>query len=283
MVPTRNRSFLAPDSRGASATPVAISGSPAAHASAEIEIRDLEKRYHGTLALTLERFDVAPRTSLAVLGPSGCGKSTLLRLVVGLIAPDRGAITIGGVPLSPATRRAIRLRTGYVIQEGGLFPHLSARENVALMPRHLGWDAARIQNRIRELLELTRLPDALLDRFPVQLSGGQRQRVALMRALVLDPDVLLMDEPLSALDPMIRADLQRELGEWFARLRKTVVIVTHDVAEAAALGDEIAIMKEGRVVQRGRFDELESRPADPFVTAFLSAQQPARPRRASPS
>ncbi len=247
---------------------------PPEPATADIEIEDLVKRFDGAPVLELPRFRVAPRTTLALIGPIGSGKSTLFRLIVGLVAPDGGRITVAGLGLEPATRRQIRLSIGYVIQEGGLFPHLTAGANVALVARDLGWPAARIEARLDELLELVQLPRALLARFPAQLSGGQRQRVALMRALMLDPPVLMLDEPLAALDPMIRSDLQRELVRVFARLRKTVLFVTHDLAEAAYVGDEIALMREGRIVQRGPLGELAARPADPFVTEFIRAQRP---------
>ena len=242
-------------------------------AAAGIEIEDLAKSYDGVTALDVDRLRVEPRSTLALVGPSGCGKSTLLRLVVGLIGPDRGRIAIGGTPMEPATRRPLRLRMGYVIQEGGLFPHLTAGENVALVARDLGWLDARIDARIAELLELTQIPQGLLERFPTQLSGGQRQRVALMRALMLDPEVLLLDEPLTALDPMIRSDLQRELKRVFERLRKTVLFVTHDMAEAAYVADEMAIMRAGKILQRGSFRDLVRNPADPFVTEFIRAQR----------
>ena len=242
-------------------------------AAAGIEIEDLAKSYDGVTALDVDRLRVEPRSTLALIGPSGCGKSTLLRLVVGLIGPDRGRIAIGGAPLEPASARPLRLRMGYVIQEGGLFPHLTAGENVALVARDLGWLGARIDARIAELLELTQIPQGLLERFPTQLSGGQRQRVALMRALMLDPEVLLLDEPLTALDPMIRSDLQRELKRVFERLRKTVLFVTHDMAEAAYVADEMAIMRAGKILQRGSFRDLVRNPADPFVTEFIRAQR----------
>jgi osmoprotectant transport system ATP-binding protein len=267
-------------SDGARLSPFIPPPDDAAHAAtAGIEIRDLEKRYAGALALDVPRLDVAPRTTLAIIGPSGCGKSTLLRLIVGLVTPDRGTIAIGGVPMGNETKRALRLRIGYVIQEGGLFPHLTARENVTLVAHDLGWTGARIDERVAALLELTRLPATLLDRYPSQVSGGQRQRLALMRALMLDPEVLLMDEPLAALDPMIRADLQRELAGWFERLKKTVVLVTHDLGEAAFLGDEIAVMKAGQVIQRGSFDVLDRTPLDPIVTEFIRAQRAPEPVR----
>jgi len=242
--------------------------------SAAIELTGVRKRFGGTLALDLPELVVPERTVLALIGPSGCGKSTLLRLVVGLLRPDQGQIRVGGTPMSPATRDEILPRVGYVIQDGGLFPHLTALENAALVARHRGWPRDRVDARIRELLDLTRLDRELLDRYPTELSGGQKQRVALMRALMLDPDVLLMDEPLGALDPMIRSRLQRDLREVFERLQTTVLFVTHDIAEAAVVSDEIAILRAGRLVQRGKPAELTRAPADPFVTEFIAAQAP---------
>ncbi len=162
---------------------------------------------------------------------------------------------------------------GYVIQDGGLFPHLTARGNVTLMARHLGLERDRIEARLRELAELSKFPVEGLDRYPVQLSGGQRQRVSLMRALILDPDVLLLDEPLGALDPMIRTGLQDDLREIFRSLGKTVVMVTHDTAEAAFFGEAIVLMREGRIIQQGRFADLVDAPAEPFVSHFMAAQR----------
>jgi osmoprotectant transport system ATP-binding protein len=241
--------------------------------SARVEVEQLERSFRGVRAVDVPRLIVEPQTTLALIGPSGCGKSTLLRLVIGLVEPDRGRIVIGGVTMGPETRRALRLRIGYVIQEGGLFPHLTARSNIALVARDLGWPEARIDARIDELMELTQLPRDLLERHPGEMSGGQRQRVALVRALMLDPEVLLMDEPLAALDPMIRSGLQRELRRVFERLRKTVLFVTHDMGEAAYVGHEIAVMRAGRMLQRGSLNDLMQRPADAFVTEFLRAQR----------
>jgi len=238
-----------------------------------IEIEGLSKSFAGVLALDVERFRVDPHETLALIGPSGCGKSTMLRLIVGLLRPDRGRVLIGGSPMTPETRRAIQLRIGYVIQEGGLFPHLTAAENVALVAKDQGWPKPRLDARIEELLELTQIPRALLPRYPGQLSGGQRQRVALMRALMLDPELLLLDEPLAALDPMVRSSLQRELKEVFERLRKSVLFVTHDMAEAAFVAGEMAIMRAGTILQRGTFRDLARNPADPFVTEFIQAQR----------
>jgi len=239
-----------------------------------IKLEDVSKSYRGKTALAPTRLDVPPERCLALIGPSGCGKSTLLRLVVGLIRPDSGRITIDGTPMTPGTCRDLRLRMGYVIQDGGLFPHLSAAQNVTVMAEHLGWERERIKKRLQELTSLTRLPADLLGRYPAQLSGGQRQRVGLMRALMLDPEMLLMDEPLGALDPIIRSQLQEELKEIFGRLKRTVLLVTHDMGEASYLGDEIALMREGRIVQKGSLRDLLCRPADPFVTEFIRAQRP---------
>ncbi len=209
----------------------------------------------------------------AVIGSSGSGKSTLLRLLLGLDWPDRGTVRVEGRALRTDDVLALRRRTGYVIQEGGLFPHLSARENLALLPRELGWPAQRIDARANELAALTHLPHDALARFPAELSGGQRQRVALMRALMLDPPALLLDEPLGALDPVIRHELQDELAAMFAALAKTVVVVTHDFAEAAFLAPRLVLLRAGRVIQDGNLDEFRSRPADPFVTRFVEAQR----------
>jgi len=242
-------------------------------AAVGLVLRGVRKSYDGRAALDIDVLEVAPRTTVALIGPSGSGKSTLLRLVVGLLTPERGEILIGDAPMDAEHRRALRLRMGYVIQEGGLFPHLTAADNVSLVARDIGWDGVRIAARVHELADLVRLPRELLGRYPAQLSGGQRQRVGLMRALMLDPAVLLMDEPLGALDPMIRSELQAELRDLFRRLRKTVLLVTHDMAEAVFLGDEIVLLRQGRIVQRGTPQELLQRPADPFVSAFVRAQR----------
>jgi osmoprotectant transport system ATP-binding protein len=207
-----------------------------------------------------------------LLGPSGCGKSTLLRLLIGLLAPDAGSVEIDGVTLGTATVEAIRHRTGYVIQDGGLFPHLTARDNITLLARHLRWDGGRIAARLATVVELAHIDPRLLDQYPSTLSGGERQRVGIARALLPDPPLLLCDEPLSALDPITRHDLQRELRDLFDSLCKTVLWVTHDLHEAAALADDILLMRDGRVVQRGTLADLVERPADPFVTRFVQAQ-----------
>lgn len=238
-----------------------------------IDLQNVSKRYGNVIALAPTTLTVPAQQCLALVGPSGCGKSTLLRLVIGLITPDTGQIVVAGTPMTRTTCRQLRQRIGYVIQDGGLFPHLTAAENVALMARHLGMERAKIDWRLAELAELVQLPRDFLARYPAQLSGGQRQRVGLMRALMLDPEVLLMDEPLGALDPIIRSQLQADLKRIFQQLRKTVLFVTHDMAEAAYLADEVALMRGGAIVQRGPLADLLERPADPFVTEFIRAQR----------
>ena len=239
-----------------------------------LELTAIEKRFGRTLALQGIDLAFAPRETVALLGASGCGKSTLLRVALGLLAPDGGRVTLDGVVMDARSAPALRRRFGYVIQDGGLFPHLDARGNVSLMARHLGWETRRIEARLRELAELTRFPADALARYPAQLSGGQRQRVALMRALALDPEVLLLDEPLGSLDPLVRAELQQDLRDVFRALGKTVVLVTHDLAEAAFFAHRIVLLRDGRVVQQGGFAELLHAPADEYVTRFIRAQRP---------
>jgi osmoprotectant transport system ATP-binding protein len=233
----------------------------------------VSKSYGGVIALDRVSLEIASGRTTALIGPSGCGKSTLLRLLLGLVAPDSGTVCFDGSVLDGAVVRSVRQRAGYVIQQGGLFPHLTARQNVCLMANHLRWTQQRIAARVDELAALTHLPVDRLDRFPAELSGGQNQRVGLMRALMLDPQVLLLDEPLGALDPMIRFELQAELRELFAALGRTVVMVTHDLAEAAYLADTIVLMRQGRVVQDGTLGAMLEAPADEFVTRFIRAQR----------
>jgi osmoprotectant transport system ATP-binding protein len=195
--------------------------------------------------------------------------------------PDSGVVRVGDVTVTDATARSVRRRVGYVIQDGGLFPHLTAEENITLVSRLNGngsgnrhdRDPAKLRARVKELAELARLPEALLARYPLALSGGERQRVGLMRALMLDPDVLLLDEPLGALDPIVRARLQEDLRDAFRKLEKCVLVVTHDMAEAAYLADAICVMRDGQVLQRGTMKDLVDAPAHPFVAEFVGAQR----------
>lgn len=237
------------------------------------ELHQVHRRFGATVGLDGIDLAIAPGATTALIGPSGAGKSTLLRMLVGLEWPDAGELRFDGVPLRRATLLAHRRRIGYVIQEGGLFPHLDALGNVALLPRTLGWSWPRIEARAVELATLCRLPDDALRRYPAELSGGQRQRVGLIRALMLDPDVLLLDEPLGALDPIVRFELHAEMKTLFARLGKTVVLVTHDVAEAAWFADTIVLLRDGRIVQQGAPQTLLDAPAEPFVRAFMTAQR----------
>ena len=241
-----------------------------------LELRGVSRSFDGKPAVADLELVIPTGQTTALLGPSGCGKSTILRLLIGLLAPDAGRVSFDGSEVEAGDGPGLfaqRRRMGYVIQDGGLFPHLDARGNAALLARHLGWEEVRVEARIAELCDLTHFPLDGLGRFPVQLSGGQRQRVSLMRALMLDPDVLLLDEPLGALDPMIRSELQEDLGRVFAALGKTVVLVTHDIGEAGHLADEIVLLREGRIVQRGTLEALVRHPEDPFVSRFVKAQR----------
>ena len=238
-----------------------------------IQLDAVTKRYGDAYAVQDVTLTAASEATTLLIGPSGSGKSTLLRLMIGLTRPDTGTVTVAGDRLTPSSARPLRRRMGYVIQEGGLFPHLTGRANAALMARHLGWSRDRIDARIDELTRLVQLDPDRLAQYPTELSGGQRQRVSLMRALMLDPDVLLLDEPLGALDPMIRADLQDDLRDIFRRLGKTVIFVTHDIGEAAFFGDRIVLLRQGRIEQSGTMQTLLDDPASPFVTDFIQAQR----------
>jgi osmoprotectant transport system ATP-binding protein len=241
--------------------------------SALVQLVGVSKTFGDAAAVHAIDLSVERGKTTVLIGPSGCGKSTLLRLIIGLIQPDSGEIQFDGTQLRSDNIDIVRRRVGYVIQEGGLFPHLTARGNILLMARHLGRAVNEMRARLGELCVLTRFPENLLGRYPLELSGGQRQRVSLMRALMLSPELLLLDEPLGALDPLVRAALQKDLKEIFARLQQTALLVTHDLAEAAYLGDEIVLVNEGRIVQQGSLADLREKPASPFVSEFINAQR----------
>ena len=245
----------------------------AGYPAAMFELRHVVRHYDAAVALDGVDLAIASGRTTALIGPSGAGKSSVLRMLLGLDWPDAGQVRFDGAPLQRTSLQAHRRRIGYVIQEGGLFPHLTAAANAGLLARTLRWPAPRIAARIDELAALCRLPRDALARFPAELSGGQRQRVGLIRALMLDPPVLLLDEPLAALDPIVRNELQTQMRALFASLRKTVVLVTHDVAEAAYLGDTLVLLRDGRVLQQGSARELIDAPAEPFVHAFMTAQR----------
>jgi osmoprotectant transport system ATP-binding protein len=238
-----------------------------------LRLVSVSKRFGTTAGLADLSLDIETSRTTVLLGPSGCGKTTALRLMLGLLEPDSGQVLFKHQPLTAEGLLQARQHMGYVVQDGGLFPHLTALDNVRLMARYLGWSASKISARVTELAELVRLPENTLARHPGDLSGGQKQRVALMRALMLDPELLFLDEPLGALDPLVRADLQDDLAEIFQRLGKTVVLVTHDLAEAAFFGHVLVLLQDGKIVQQGSLQDLVSRPADPFVTRFVRAQR----------
>jgi len=241
--------------------------------NALVHFRDVTKRFGDDFAIRDANLEIERGKITALIGPSGCGKSTILRLIVGLVTADTGEIQFDGEKIAAETIMKIRRRLGYVIQDGGLFPHLTARHNLTLQPRLFRKRRDEIEKRIIELCELTKFPGSGLDRYPLELSGGQRQRVSLMRALMLSPELLLLDEPFAALDPLVRMNLQRDLKEICARLQQTVLLVTHDLAEAAFLGNEIALMSEGQIIQRGSIADLRAKPANEFVREFISAQR----------
>jgi osmoprotectant transport system ATP-binding protein len=233
-----------------------------------IALEAVSKRYDGQAALQDVSLSVARGELCVLVGPSGSGKSTLLRLVNRLLSPDAGVVRIEGTDVATLPVEALRRRLGYVIQSVGLFPHWTVAQNVATVPRLLGWSRARIAARVDELLDLVGLPQHG-GRYPHQLSGGEQQRVGVARALAGDPDLLLMDEPFGALDPITRESLQAELARIHAATRKTILLVTHDIDEAIRLGTRIAILDRGRLAQHGTPREILTAPANEFVKEFV--------------
>lgn len=238
-----------------------------------IKLENISKNFDGINVLKNINLEIETASTTILIGPSGCGKSTLIRIIAGLIEPSSGIVEIGNNQIDKTNINEIRKNLGYVIQEGGLFPHLTAYENVTLMAKYLNRGKIEITERVKYLCELTNLNEQLLKKFPIQLSGGQRQRISLMRALMLDPKILLLDEPLGALDPLIRFDLQTDLKEIFAELDKTVVMVTHDLAEAVYFGDKIVLMKDGEIIQQDSAENLINNPQNNFVEKFVTAQR----------
>jgi osmoprotectant transport system ATP-binding protein len=239
-----------------------------------VELRDVSKVFAGgTRAVDGVSLEIGSGRVVALLGPSGGGKTTTLRLINRLEEPTRGQVLVRGEDVRRQRPERLRRSIGYVIQEGGLFPHLTVSANVATVPKLLGWPCGRVRARVGEVLDMVGLPETQFSRrMPAQLSGGQRQRVGVARALAADPDLLLMDEPFGALDPGTREALQDEFLRLQGRLRKTVVLVTHDLLEAGKLADEIVLMDQGQIIQRGSFKELIHQPADERVRAFLGRQ-----------
>ena len=238
-----------------------------------LALEHISKSFDGRMVLSDVSLAVPRGATCALIGSSGSGKTTLLRITLRLIALDGGAVKINDRPLTDFDSEAWADQIGYVPQDGGLFPHLTGQQNVTLVPRLRHWPRERIAMRLAELQQLVALETAVLLRYPQQMSGGQKQRVAIMRAAMMDPAVMLLDEPMAALDPLIRSTLQGELKLIFERLGKTVLIVTHDLAEAAFLAEQVTLLHAGKVVQTGRYRDLLLAPADPFVTTFINAQR----------
>lgn len=242
-----------------------------------IEFRGVSKRYGEKTAVSGLDLRVENGSVCVLIGPSGCGKSTTLRMINRLLEPDEGTILVDDTPLRDYDPAQLRLRIGYVIQSVGLLPHMRVRQNIGLVPRLLGWDVARRRERADELLETVGLdPVEYRDKYPAQLSGGEAQRVGVARALAADPPYLLMDEPFGAVDPLTRAVLQQSFREIQQRLRKTVVLVTHDLNEAIYLADRIALMKDGVLQQYATPAQLLSRPENAFVQDFVGSDRMLR-------
>jgi len=238
-----------------------------------IQLNHISKSFSGNEVIHDLSLEIPEGKTVVLIGPSGCGKSTLLRLMIGLLWPDQGSISIFQEVLSRSNVEKLRQKVGFILQNGGLFPHMTAAQNIRIMADFLHHDSIKTDQRLVELCEMTHISPDLLKRYPSELSGGQVQRVALMRALMLDPDILFLDEPLGALDPLNRVSLQEEMKTIFGELGKTVVLVTHDMGEAASLGDLIVIMKDGYLLQYDTLSNLSAHPKDPFITEFINAQR----------
>ena len=234
-----------------------------------IELEHIIKSYSGKPVIRDVSLALPVNTTTAIVGESGSGKSTLLQLVNGLVLPDSGSVRVQGRPLDYDHLPGVRRTMGYAVQGAGLFPHLTIRENVTMMARLEGWPAARTRDRYDTLLALFGLDDELSERFPHSLSGGQAQRVGLCRAMMLDPPLLLLDEPFSGLDPITRASIYREMLQLEHSGARSILLVTHDMNEAARLAERLVILKQGRVVQQGSAQEIKAGPADDYVRGLF--------------
>jgi osmoprotectant transport system ATP-binding protein len=237
-----------------------------------IHLDHVTKNYEGSGQHAVDNLDLLIETGMtvAMIGPSGCGKTTTMRMINQLETPTTGRVLVDGRDIARVDQKDLRRSIGYVIQQVGLFPHMSIARNVATVPRLLGWEKARSDRRVDELLDLVGLdPTIMRQRLPHELSGGQRQRVGFARALAADPAIMLMDEPFGAIDPITRVRLQDEFRDILRKVRKTVVIVTHDLDEAIKMGDRIAIMRDGRLLQYDTPQEVLARPVNAFVESFL--------------
>jgi osmoprotectant transport system ATP-binding protein len=245
-------------------------------APAEIAFRSVVKRYPGRERAAVENlsFEVPPGEICVLIGPSGCGKTTALKMVNRLIAITDGDIAIDGASVRSLELTQLRRGIGYVFQQIGLFPHMTVESNIGSVPRLLGWSRQRIRQRAGELLELVGLdPASDLKRYPGEFSGGQQQRIGVARAMAADPPIMLMDEPFGAIDPIARDRLQNDFLRLHRQIPKTVIFVTHDIDEAIKMGDRIAIMRDGHLVQIATADELLAHPADEFVASFVGADR----------
>ena len=239
-----------------------------------IEIDDITKTYSGTTVVDRVNLTVEPHTICVIVGTSGSGKTTLMRMINKLVEPTSGHIRIDGEDISGIPAYELRRRIGYAIQGHGLFPHRTVGQNIATVPRLLGWDKARVTARVDELLSLFQLdPAEFRDRLPHELSGGQQQRVGVARALAAEPNILLMDEPYGALDPVIRAKAQEDLLNIQQKFGTTIVLVTHDMEEAIHLGDTIAVMDKGKLLQCAQPAEIIANPATPFVAELIGTSE----------
>lgn len=248
----------------------------------EIRLEGVSKVYpDGSVGVQALDLTFAPGELTVLVGPSGCGKTTTMKMINRIIEPSTGRILVGGDDVTDVDPTQLRRRIGYVIQNVGLFPHQSIRTNVATVPKLLGWDKQRTRDRVEELLSTVGLDPATFgDRYPHQLSGGQRQRAGVARALAADPSVLLMDEPFSAVDPVVRERLQSEFLRLQETVRKTIVFVTHDIDEAFLLGDQVVILQKGaQIAQVGSPSEILENPADDFVASFVGVDRGKRALR----
>jgi osmoprotectant transport system ATP-binding protein len=241
-----------------------------------IQIEKLCKRYGDAVVVDDVSMVIEPRTITTIVGTSGSGKSTLLRMINRLVEPTSGRVLIDGIDTTTEPPHLLRRRIGYAIQGLGLFPHRTVADNIATVPQLLGWTQDRIDERVTELLQLFQLePAVYAAKFPHELSGGQQQRVGVARALAAKPNVLLMDEPFGALDPIIRSKAQDDLLGVQRKLGTTVILVTHDIDEAFRLGHRVAVMSQGRLLQHDRPEALITHPADPFVSQLIGADDKA--------
>jgi osmoprotectant transport system ATP-binding protein len=241
-----------------------------------ITLTALSKRFanSATPAVDALSLDIGEGEICVLIGPSGCGKTTTMRMINRMVEPDSGTIVVGDRDVTRIDPVELRRSIGYVIQQVGLFPHMTIAENIATVPRLLGWNTAQIDKRVDELLDRVHMDPARdRNRYPRELSGGQKQRVGVARALAADPPVMLMDEPFGALDPITRASLQDEFLRILREIRKTIVFVTHDIDEAIRMGTRIAIMRAGKLVQYDTPEVILARPADPFVESFVGADR----------